>query len=346
MIEKLNVDNCSSFDKGSLGIYHVKRFWEKSAGVAKGLNKHSNDEWNLDLIIIDKLNLGIEEAIGKVYEYVDSFDEFEKWIVNKNNGYISPEKISNINSTIESLVNSETAPELSVKEFGELILNEGDMDFWNTNGYIVLKKAVSEEDCIAAENAIWDFLELDSSDPETWYKSNSKQQGIMVQLFDHPALQVTRENSTIRMAFEQLWNSRNLIVSHDRVSFNPPENSKWQFPGPRLHWDASLALPIPLGLQGLLYLTDTDAEQGAFTCVPGFQNRVDEWLGSLEDGKNPRTQNLDDLGAVPISGKRGDFVLWHHALPHGSRSNKTDKPRIVQYIKWYPPDLVDKREWI
>ena len=107
-----------------------------------------------------------------------------------------------------------------------------------------------------------------------------------------------------------------------------------------------LALPIPLGLQGILYLTDTDAEQGAFTCVPGFHNRIEDWLKGLPEGADPRTQNLEELGPIPIAANRGDFVLWHHALPHGSRPNRTNKPRIVQYIKWYPPDFKDTREWI
>ena len=48
--------------------------------------------------------------------------------------------------------------------------------------------------------------------------------------------------------------------------------------GPHLHWDVSVKTPIPLGTGGILYLTDTPPEQGAFTLVPGFQRWGEAWL--------------------------------------------------------------------
>ncbi len=346
MVDEVKLEVCSSLEKGSLGVCHVKRFWEKSARITKGVSFDKKYEWNLDLIIIDKLNLGIEEAIQKVFEFTFSFEKFEKWILDKNGGSISPDRINEINSLIIRSINRQKDDQTIQGLKTASPLNGDAMKFWNDNGYIILKEAVSKEECLAAEKAVWEFLEMDSSNPRTWYKSHPKRQGIMVQLFDHPALAATRENALIRNAFEQLWGNSNLIVSHDRVSFNPPENSEWQFPGPGMHWDTSIALPIPLGLQGLLYLTDTEAEQGAFTCVPGFHNKIEDWLQNLEQGTDPRAQDFEKLGAVPIAAERGDFVLWHHALPHGSRPNKMERPRIVQYIKWYPPDYKDIRKWI
>ena len=31
----------------------------------------------------------------------------------------------------------------------------------------------------------------------------------------------------------------------DRAGFNPPERPGWRFPGPHLHWDSSIAPPMP-----------------------------------------------------------------------------------------------------
>lgn len=170
-------------------------------------------------------------------------------------------------------------------------------------------------------------------------------QGIMVQLFQHPALEKNRQSKKIRNAYEQLWNRKDLWMNTDRVSFNPPENERWQFPGPRLHWDVSLELPIPFGLQGLLYLSDTQESQGAFTLVPGFHNKIDAWINSLPAGANPRTQDLYQLGIKPIAANAGDFIIWHQALPHGSSPNKAAAPRIVQYINYMPIDAAAQKKW-
>ena len=86
----------------------------------------------------------------------------------------------------------------------------------------------------------------------------------------------------------------------------------------------------------LLYLTDTAADQGAFTCVPGFHNKIDEWIKNLPDGADPKQQNLEALGTIPVQGKAGDLVIWHSALPHSAGINTADKPRVAQYITMTP----------
>ncbi|MNE39994.1 Phytanoyl-CoA dioxygenase (PhyH) [compost metagenome] len=112
-----------------------------------------------------------------------------------------------------------------------------------------------------------------------------------------------------------------------------------------MHWDVSLDLPIPFGLQGLLYLSDTQANQGAFTLVPGFHNRIDSWINSLPAGSNPRNQDLHQLGSMPVVANAGDFIIWHQALPHGSSPNTSNRPRLVQYINYSPIDAEIKMEW-
>ena len=104
---------------------------------------------------------------------------------------------------------------------------------------------------------------------------------------------------------------------------NPPERDGWKISWPNLHWDTSLALPIPFGVQGILYLTDTAANQGAFTCVPGFHRRIEAWLKSLPAGSDPQ----EDLAALArfLSRARAEtLIIWHQALPHGSSPNRAD----------------------
>ena len=58
---------------------------------------------------------------------------------------------------------------------------------------------------------------------------------------------------------------------------------------------------------GHIYLTDTPAEQGALTLMPGFQHRLVDWLAALEPGADPQQQNLHALGSVPVLGRAGDL---------------------------------------
>ena len=92
-------------------------------------------------------------------------------------------------------------------------------------------------------------------------------------------------------------------------------------------------------MQAILYLTDTAADQGAFTCVPGFHRRIEEWLSGLPAGRDPRASDFTRefaREAVPVAANGGDLVIWHHALPHGSSPNRAPVPRIVQYMVGRP----------
>ena len=120
---------------------------------------------------------------------------------------------------------------------------------------------------------------------------------------------------------------------------------EWNIDNPNLHWDVSLELPIPFGLQGILYLADTATNQGAFTLVPGFQKKIEGWLNSLAPSVNPRTENIHALGATPVAANTGDFIIWHQALPHGSSANTSAKPRFVQYINYAPLDAEVNHLW-
>jgi hypothetical protein len=208
----------------------------------------------------------------------------------------------------------------------------------------VLHDAVPKEAREAAVQALWDHLDARADDPETWYRPNDH--GIMVQYFQHPAFEANRHSARLHKAFAQLWGTADLWATTDRVGFNVPERPGFMFRGPDLHWDVSVKTPIPFGTQGILYLTDTPSEQGAFTLVPGFQRWGEDWLKCLPPGANPRQQDLHALGATPVGGRAGDLIIWHQALPHGASPNRGTRPRLVQYINMFPTHYEEQEEWI
>lgn len=323
---------------GSLGIMHLKRYWEKQmASTRAPLSAELQEEFTTDTTLLSALGLGLEQTIRYLFEVQPAFDEFEGWILERNSGQIAKQRIDAFNATITGQHSSPSAR--------ENVLSDEDLAHWNEHGYVIIREAISRRDCELTINAIAEFLSIDINDPATWYHPHPAKQGIMIQLFQHPQLEANRGAAKIKGAYEQLWARTDLWVSTDRVSFNPPQNDQWNFPGPRLHWDVSLELPIPFGLQGLLYLSDTKATQGAFTLVPGFQHKIDSWINSLPADADPRTQDLYAWGAVPIAANAGDFIIWHQALPHGSSPNTATVPRIVQYINYAPLDAEVRKKW-
>jgi len=185
---------------------------------------------------------------------------------------------------------------------------------------------------------------VDRDNPETWY-AEKLGHSIWVPLLRHPALVANRRSPRMVKAFAQLWGREDLWANVDQGGLNPPEREGWKFPGPHLHWDTTLVEPHHFGVQGILYLVDVAEDQGAFSCVPGFHKSLTRWLETVPAGVDPRQFAKDTLTLKPIAAKRGDLVLWHQSLPHGSSPNRATRPRVAQYIQMPPTRWAYNQEW-
>jgi len=332
----------ASDETGKLGIMHLKRYLDKSLLKRMGLLQSGafHEEWITDTTVLKVLGIGLEQAMVYVYHNTPSFDRFENWII-ETGGMPDADTVAQFNRLLtEGHVEDD-------KDLGqEDVLNGDDLDFWEQNGYVIIRNAISKEASDQTVELICDHLGIKRYDANTWYNEHPSRQGIMVQFFQHPLLAQNRRSPKIKRAFEQLWQRTDIWVNTDRVGFNPPENLRQPFQGPRLHWDVSIRQPIPFGTQGILYLADTAENQGAFTLVPGFQHKIGDWLKSLPEGADPRKENLYALGPKPIAANAGDFILWHQALPHGSSPNTSALPRFVQYINYEPADQKEDSVWL
>lgn len=327
-----------SAELGALGVRHLKRLWSRTVSLraAPGPDTAAA-EWDADNTLLCGLALGLHETLRFLYEESPTFERFEQWVLANNGGALHPARIARINQALSGALPVDGDP-------GAPVLTATDLAFFDQHGYVVLPGAIPPETCSAAAAAIWEFVGARPDRPDTWY-SGPQGHSIWVPLLRHPALQAARASPRIFTAFAQLWGRTDLWVNVDQAGFNPPERPGWPFPGPLLHWDASLELPIHFGLQGILYLTHTEAQQGAFTCVPGFHRRIEDWLRNLPPGADPRLQDLASFGPVPIAGRAGDLIVWHHALPHGSSPNRATLPRIVQYIALRPTTTPRAATW-
>ncbi len=227
------------------------------------------------------------------------------------------------------------------------VLSKSDHAFFAENGYVIVHDAAPKAKLDAVIDAIWEFLEMDRNNPDDWYREPLRPNG-MAELYQHQALWDNRQSPRIHQAFAELLGTERLWVSIDRVCLKPPqhpEHPEWDNKG-FIHWDADTSkLPIPLSLQGVLCLTDTDVDQGGFQCVPALYRNFDRWLLTQPPDRNPHAPDLTGYEIEPVPGKAGDLVIWNRMLAHGNGHNVSCKPRLAQYIAMFPARSSDADRW-
>ncbi len=292
--------------------------------------------------LVDLLGLGVEQTVRRLGEQPD-WDTFAAWVV-ATAGPPDPDRLARWDAWVEGwpLPPAEAARQAAVLA-ADPVLTPDDLAVWERDGVVVLEDAVTGDEAAAIAEVVWTETGAHPDDPSTWSRPRSG--GIMVQHFQHPAMEVPRRSPRIARAFAQLYGHADLVPSTDRLSLNPPQRDGYLFPGPHLHWDATLAAPMPFEAKGILYLTDTAADQGAVQVVPGFHHRLaDGWLEGL-GGADPRSVDLSDE-AVTVPGGAGALVIWREEIPHGASANLSDRPRLAQYVSQYPMTWPDDRPWI
>jgi hypothetical protein len=327
-----------------LKIPHLYRYWQRHTArgaetAAKPREEHI--EWDLDNTLLSGLGLNLLET-SRFLHGPDrpSFDAFEDWILKTNGGDIEETRLTRLRDALAGKAVGSAAGCLD----GVPGVTANELAFWDEHGYVVVHDAVAVADREAAAAAIYEFLDADPANPDTWY-GNKYGKSIWVPLLRHPAFVANRKAPRLVKAFAQLWGRDDLWPTVDQGGFNPPEREGWQFPGPHMHWDSTLAPPHCFGLQAILYLTDTAADQGAFSCIPGFHRTLETWLKDLPPSEAPRKAVLRHPGFTPIAGRAGDLVIWHQALPHGSSPNRAKVPRVAQYITLRPTRWAYTAEW-
>ena len=245
-------------------------------------------------------------------------------------------------------------------------LSEEQWDSWMANGYLVVPDAVQQEVASEAAAAIREYVGANDN-KTSWYtnvldiyedivpndgrKPHHGPCG-MVQMFHHKTLWAIRQAPRVHQIFSDLYGTRRLFVTGDRAHFKPPQNAAhpaWSDPGPvhvGLHWDVDTReshWPVPYVMQGVVYLEDTKAEQGALRVVPGFHRRLHDW--SKEQPANRSAERPDGAAAeklaalaVAVEGKSGSLVIWHSLLPHGPAPNTGSRPRVSAYVTMLPVD--------
>ncbi|MED4599462.1 phytanoyl-CoA dioxygenase family protein [Paenibacillus validus] len=223
------------------------------------------------------------------------------------------------------------------------VLSEDDWKFWKDNGYVIIPNAVPQENIDRLVNLIWEFEEKNPNDPETWYTAPRREIQMkelantgMVELYNHQYLWDNRSYERVYNAFVDIWGTEHLWASIDRCNLNLPLKPGHEYKG-FIHWDVNTSLnPIPVNVQGVLSLVDTDAEMGGFQCIPELYRDFHEWVKTQPADRDPHKPDITGFTPTKITAKAGDLLIFNSMLAHGIRPNHSTKPRIAQYVSMFP----------
>lgn len=313
----------------------LREFWASASGrtPATRLTLHQR-------IMLDALGIGLGQTFARMRDRPD-WEDFAGWIAGLA-GEPDLAAIARYHAMLDGAPPpADTAALIVAIDAMPPVLDADDLMHWETQGYVILRGAATPDQAAEAAALLYGLVGATPGDLESWYGRDES--SIMVEHFQAPVLSAIHANPRIHKAFAQLYGTADLWTQIDRMSFNPPVRERSPGLGKRLHWDASLIPPIPLFIQGILYLTDTGPDQGALELVPGFHNRIEPWLTSLDDA-DPRAVDLS-ADAITVGAGAGDMILWHQALPHGASPNRAALPRLAHYLTMYPADLEEQTEW-
>ena len=118
---------------------------------------------------------------------------------------------------------------------------------------------------------------MDPRDSKCWYCPQLRENNMrelnnsrLVECYKNQLLWNNRQNSCVYNALVDLCDRLDLWVTIYRANLNPPNRQGCDFKG-FVYWDADTSInPLPVNVQGVLALSDTTQETGAFQCVPAL----------------------------------------------------------------------------
>ena len=226
-------------------------------------------------------------------------------------------------------------------------LTEAQWEHWKSQGYVVIKAAISKEQANATANFLWEFEAKNPADSSTWYtapRAEMKMKELagtgMVEVYNHQQLWNNRQSEKVYKAFTDVWGTEKLWVTIDRANLNFPIQPGFEYKG-FIHWDYDPETK-PQNVQGVVALADqTDENMGGFQCIPWLFQNYDSWKLDQPEDRNRFQPDITDLEdkLVKVKLEAGDLLIFNSCLPHGIRPNLSkDKVRIAQYISMMPAE--------
>jgi len=229
-------------------------------------------------------------------------------------------------------------------------------EFWKSNGYVVVKNAISKEQAANTASMLWEFEEKDPNDQSTWYTAPRAEMQMkelagtgMVEVYNHQLLWQNRQTQRVYDAFVDIWGTERLWVTIDRANLNFPMRPGFEYKG-FIHWDYDPDTK-PQNVQGVIALADQmDTNMGGFQCIPWLYKNYDTWKLTQPEDRDRFKPDVSDLQdkIVKVPLEAGDLLIFNSSEPHGIRPNRSESSvRIAQYVAMMPAqeENLSLREW-
>ncbi|ATP57442.1 hypothetical protein CPT03_13655 [Pedobacter ginsengisoli] len=284
---------------------------------------------NTETVWMNFYGLGKFETLSFMYMECRDVEHFRQWITDlKGNAFVEQATLRFNSWSTDQQTKSSKAPVYPKT------LSEEQLQFWETFGYIRIPGAVESSICNQVRQQICEHLNIEIDQPQTWYQKHPDLQGIMVQLYQNEQMEKVRYHPRIKEIFAELYQTDQLIPTTEKVGFNPPETDEWKLRNGSLHWDINFEAPIGFHIQGLVYLDEVPQERGPLMVVPGFHLRFKDWIKPFASLEKAQEYMLATETSSPVSGQRGDLILWQNTIPHSAGRNQSTLPRFVQYVSF------------
>ena len=265
-----------------------------------------------------------------LYSHCNHVNDLREWLIELKGA----DEVARADARFDQWMNRTNTDQVMEAVTRTPLLTSADWQHWQDHGFVKISGHVPPHYCDAVKEFICGYQHIDLHDKATWYPDQSNWHGLMLQVYQHPAIEAIRQHPDIRQLFEELYQTYDIVANTDKVSYNPPETESWKFRDYHLHWDIDMNKPADYYIQGLVYLNDVPDNRGALRVVPGFHHKYNDYVGKFDTPEAAQASIRYQPDAIHVPGEKGDIVLWQQTLPHAASANRSNLPRFVQYVSF------------
>lgn len=226
-------------------------------------------------------------------------------------------------------------------------LTDEQLTQYETDGYLLVSGLMSDDIAEKAEAAMWDLMEMNRDDPQTWTEVPSdaeyeEKRGVVI-------FNGVTDPDLLACATPEYLLAVAQLIGEDVETLHPPQAihtqnllpMEMQRPTPHAHVDGiprehmHPTFPGPYRIASLVYLSDIAPNGGGTVVWPGSKQKISALAESdPEKYKYLFDLNKDiptlDLGEpIELTPKRGDVLFFQHLFGHNGTPNTGARPRLM-----------------
>ena len=194
-------------------------------------------------------------------------------------------------------------------------------------GYVVKRDVVPMHLIDKAVDVVWEEIEADRDDPETWINAGPRGN---LRCSNHPDVRATLTETPIQDMCEEMVGKNTLTVSNYTFAkmIYPEGHDNWT-PARHMHLDGYTCEGVvdTFAIAVTVNINHVKPRSGGFTIWPGAHKRAYEYfkthslVNGLDAFRNEQGEYYDLPTPVDVTGPPGTVTFWHHLMLHSPGVN-------------------------